>query len=197
MKENMNNTDILMENETMTIETFTDMIKDALSSHLEDCTMEAQEVRKNNSVILHGPRITEPENNVAPCIYLDNAFREYQNGRDFDEIVTAIVEDYKQNCQISGFDASVITDYERVKEKICFKVVNTDLNKELLADVPHIPFHDLSEIFYVLIDNIPGQNASVLIRNKFLDDYWNVDADTLFDIAKSNNERLLGGRWCQ
>lgn len=51
MKENMNKTELMMAKGTMTIETFTDMMKDALSSHIEeDCTREAQKVKKNNGV---------------------------------------------------------------------------------------------------------------------------------------------------
>ena len=149
MKENkkMNNTEFIMAKGTMTIETFMDVLKDALASHLPDCILEVQEAQKNNGVILHGIRIMEPECNIAPCIYLDDAFIDYQDGRDFQEIVTAVAENYKQNRPVFGFDATFITDYERVKERICFKVINTDLNRELLADVPHVPFHDLSVFF--------------------------------------------------
>lgn len=195
MKENkkMNNTEFIMAKGTMTIETFMDVLKDALAFHLPDCILEVQEAQKNNGVILHGIRIMEPESNIAPCIYLDDAFIDYQDGRDFQEIVTAVAENYKQNRPVFGFDATFITDYEHVKERICFKVINTDLNKELLADVPHVPFHDLSVVFYVLIDSIPGQNASIMVHNSHMAD-WEVDTDELFKTAKSNTQRILRGK---
>lgn len=193
MKENMNNTDFMMENGTMALETFTDMMKDALSSRIEGCTMEAQETKKNNGVVLHGIRIIDPESNIAPIIYLDEVFKDYQNGRRFEEIVTAVFENYEKNRLIVDFDVRDIMDYERVKEKICYKVINTALNKELLADIPHVPFCDLSVVFYVRIDSIPEQGGSVMIHNRFLAE-WGVDTDTLFEIARSNTQRLLEGK---
>lgn len=190
---NVNNTDHFMAKGTMTIETFMNMVKDALASHLRDCTIKSQEVKKNNGVILHGLCIMEPESNIAPVIYLDNAFKDYQNGRDFHEIVTAIAEDYKKNHPLSGFDATIMNDYVRVKDRICFKVINTALNSELLSGVPHIPFWDLAVVFYILLDSIPGQNASIMVQNSNMID-WEVDTDILFKTAKANTQRLLGGK---
>lgn len=190
---NMNNTAFIVTKGTMTIETFTDMVKDKLSSHIRGCTLEVQETKKNNGVILHGIRIREPESNIAPVVYMDDYFKEYQSGRFLDEIVIAVAENYKKNRVISDFDTMNITDYERVKERICFKVVNTDLNRELLCDVPHVPFCDLSVVFYVLLDSIPGQSASVMVNNRFMD-IWGVDTDTLFEKAMYNTPRLLQGK---
>lgn len=191
MRENRNNTDLLMEEGIMTIESFMAMMMDALSSHLEDCTMEAQEVKKNNGVVRHGISIKEPDNNVAPCIYLDDAFKAYQSGRSFDEIVTAVVENYEES-RISDFDITMVRDFEQAKERLCFKVINSELNRELLSNVPHVPFCDLSVVFYLLIDNLPGQNGSVMVNNMFMAD-WGVDTETLFEIAKANTPRLLQG----
>lgn len=195
MKENkkMNNTDFMMAKGTMTLDTFADMMKDALSSYIEDCTFEVQETKKNNGVVLHGIRIIDPESNIAPVIYLDEVFKEYQNGRNFNEIVTMFIENYEKNRLTVDFDVKDIMDYERVKEKICYKVINTALNKELLADVPHVPFYDLSVVFYVRIDSIPGQGGSIMIHNSFLPE-WGVDKDMLFEIAKANTQRLLEGK---
>ena len=197
MKENnnkkMNNTDLMMAKGTMTIDAFADMMKDALSSCIEDCTLEVQETKKNNRVILHGIRIIDPESNIAPVIYLDEVFKEYQNGRSFDEIVTVVAEYYEKNRLTVDFDTRDIMDYERVKDKICYKVINTALNSELLSDVPHVPFCDLSVVFYVRIDSIQGQGGSIMIHNSLLGE-WGLDTDTLFEIAKSNTQRLLEGK---
>lgn len=189
----ISNTDFIMAKGTMSLETFTDLVKDELSVHFKDCTLEVQETKKNNGVVLHGIRIMEPESNIGPVMYLDDYFKDYQDGRFLNEIVMAIVEDYKKNCMISDFDIRIIKDYERVKERICFKVVNTDLNRELLSDVPHVPFCDLSVVFYVLLDNFPGQMASIAVSNKFMAG-WGVDTDTLFERAMCNTPRLLQGK---
>lgn len=190
---NMNNTNFIVTKGTMSIEIFTDMVKDKLSSHIGGCTLETQVTKKNNGVLLHGIRIMEPESNIAPVIYMDGYFKDYQDGRLLDEIVMAVVENYKKNCLISGFDTMSIMDYERVKERLCFKVVNTELNRELLCDVPHVPFCDLSVVFYVLLDSFPEQGASIMVNNKFMAG-WGVDTDALFEKAMYNTPRLLQGK---
>lgn len=195
MKENkkMNNTGFIMTKGTMTMETFINVMKDALASRIEGCTVEAHETRKNNGVVLHGIVIREEKSNTSPIIYLDNAFREYRNGKKFEDIVTSFVETYRKNCLTFDFDIEGFIDYEQARKKLCYKLVNTELNKKLLSEVPHIPFHDLSIVFYVLIDSIPGENGSIMVNNKFMDD-WGVDMDMLFETAKSNTKSLLKGK---
>lgn len=193
MEEIRSNAEVIMAKGSMTIETFTGMVKDALSRHMEGCSVETQETKKNNGVILHGICIREQESNIAPVIYMEGYFGEYQGGRAFSEIVAAVAENYRESCRISGFDIKSITDYERVKEKICFKVVNTDLNRELLSEVPNVPFCDLSVVFYVLLDSRQEQGVSFMINNRFMAD-WGVDTETLFERALHNTPRLLKGK---
>lgn len=95
--------------------------------------------------------------------------------------MTSFVETYRKNCLTFDFDIEGIMDYEQARGKICYKLVNTELNKELLSEVPHIPFHDLSIVFYVLIDSIPRENGSIMVNNKFMDD-WGVDPERMKDI---------------
>ncbi|MCI6241690.1 MAG: DUF5688 family protein [Agathobacter sp.] len=45
------------------------------------------------------------------------------------------------------------TDFNHVQDKICYKLVNRDKNKELLSDAPYLPFHDLAV-------NVTGVNVS-------------------------------------
>lgn len=193
MAEIRNDAEVIMAKGSMTIETFTGMVKDALSLHMEGCSVEAQEMKKNNGVILHGICIREQESNIAPVIYMEGCFREYQGGRPFSEIVEAVAENYRKNYRISGFDIKGIADYERVKGKICFKVVNTDLNRELLSEVPSVPFCDLSVVFYVLLDSRQEQGASFMVNNRFMAG-WGVDTETLFERALHNTPRLLKGK---
>lgn len=187
----LNSTDLMMAKGTMTIAMFRDMMKDALASCIEGCTLEDQDARKNNGVVCHGICIRDPERNIAPCIYLDDAFEDYQNGRNFNEIVTAFVKNYEQNRPLFDFDTTLVTDYGRVKNSICLKIVNTKLNRELLSDVPHVQFLDLSVVFYILLDDLLGKNASILVKNEHMVN-WGVDTDTVYEMAKANTQRLLG-----
>ena len=193
---NFNNNEggIVMTTGTMTMDVFAGTVKEALSVYFEDCTIQLQEVTKNNGRILHGISIREKDSNIAPTIYLEAFFEQYQNGRDFVDIVKELAKVYEAhrvpNC--FGFDAGMITDYSRAKDSICFKVVNTERNTELLSDVPSIPFCDLSVIFYIKMPKMDGQEASVTIHNSLMDS-WDVDTETLFEVAKYNTQRLMPG----
>lgn len=184
----------IMTTGTMEIEVFAQTVRDALSVYFEDCTVELQDVTKNNGRIYHGICICEAGSNIAPAIYLDELFSDYRKGRDFVEIVKTVSKIYEEN-RVPGcfrFDVGMITDYGRVKDKICLRVVNTDRNRKLLSDVPHVPFCDLAVIFHVKLPGLQGQEASVTIRNGLMDS-WGVDVDTLYQVAKYNTPRLLPG----
>ena len=185
---------IVMTTGTMTMDVFAGTVKEALAVYFEDCTIQVQEVKKNNGRILHGLTIREQASNLAPTIYLEAFFEQYQDGRSFVDIVKEIARVYETH-RVPGcfaFDTGIITDYERAKDSICFKVVNTERNMELLSDVPSIPFCDLSIIFYIKMPKMDDQEASVTIHNSLMDS-WGIDTDTLFEVAKYNTPRLLPG----
>ena len=52
--------------------------------------------------------------------------------------MTSFVETYRKNCLTFDFDIEGFMDYEQARKKLCYKLVNTELNKELLSEVPHI-----------------------------------------------------------
>lgn len=91
-----------------------------------------------------------------------------------------IADNYRQSGRLPDFDIKDIQEYERAKEKLCLKIINTDLNRKLLSDVPHVPFCDLSVVFYIFLDRVPDQNASVLVSNQIMD-VWGVNTDTLYE----------------
>ena len=63
-----------------------DQIKDFLPEKYADATVELQEVTKNNDTVLTGILIKTEESNIAPNIYLEGFFEQYQDGRDMDDI---------------------------------------------------------------------------------------------------------------
>ena len=186
---------IIMTNGTMTMDAFAGTVRDALSVYFEDCSIQLQEVTKNNGLILHGLCIREEDSNIAPTIYLEGFYEQYQAGRSFVDIVKEIARVYEDNRVTGSFNPDIIMDYERIKDYICGKVVNTERNTTLLSDVPSVPFCDLSIIFFVKLPDYKEQAASITIHNSLMDS-WGVDTDTLYEVAKNNTPRLLPGNVC-
>lgn len=84
------------------------------------------------------------------------------------------------------------TGFFLVHDKLFFSLVNTELNKELLSDVPHIPYNDMAVIFY-LASYDESQMKLTIIRND-LWKQWQVSEEVLFNHAQYNAPRLLGAR---
>lgn len=146
-------------------------------------------VQKNNGICLDGLCIIRTESaksNINPTIYLNGYYNDFENARPLDEIISAIIKTDSDN-QPSNFDISQFVDFDKVKDYIHCKVINTALNDILLSDVPHFDMLDLSVIFYVVTKEF-GDEGTITIHNNHLN-IWNISEQELFEIAKSNNHK--------
>lgn len=187
---------IVMMNGTITTkEAFVGTVKAAMKAMYSDgYTVRVQEVQKNNGMVLSGLTIQKVGVNIAPTIYLDSFYEEYRNGRTLESIVNAISATYEQHKVEKSFDVERISDYDAVKDRICFKLINAEKNKELLKDVPYVPFMDLAIVFYVLVDQSADGNATALVRNAMMAVWGNPSVDEVYELAKMNTQRLFRGR---
>ena len=81
-------------------------------------------------------------------------------------------------------------NYEKVRPRIIYKLVNTGKNKELLEDIPHMEFLDLSIVFQCLVTQEDLGMASILIYNAHLK-MWDVSVEDLYQAAHENTKSLL------
>ena len=187
---------IAMMNTTInSMEVFAATVKEAVEASLgEGYEVNINEVLKNNSTRLTGLTIKTEESNVAPTIYLEGSFERYKAGdATLPVIVSEIISVYESHKTTMSFDASLVTDFSACKERICYKLVNADRNRELLSDAPHIIVcDDLAVIFYILVSNDGEGTATITVRNN-MSDLWGVATDELFKIALANTQRLFRG----
>ena len=78
---------------------------------------------------------------------------------------------------------------ERVKGRICAKLVNRTKNAHLIEGAPHRDFLDLTVVYYVFLEQFEGV-TSILIRNDMLT-RWNVDEEEIYTHAMENSPELL------
>ena len=109
--------------------------------------------------------------------------------KDMDEILTRIAEVRLTAMPEQGFDVSNVLDFEQVKDKIIPKLINAEMNQELLANRPHMMEADLAIQFMVQVDRSEDGVASCAIDNKMLEGYG-IEVDELYQIAMENMERL-------
>ena len=62
-------------------------------------------------------------------------------------------------------DTKLFLNYENIRKNIIFKLINTEKNKELLEELPHIEYMDMSIVFHCLIPHQEHEMASILVHN--------------------------------
>ena len=128
---------------------------------------------------------------VAPNIYLGDFYNEYQNGECLENVIEHITNVYftaAKNELVQNYQH--IADFNSIKDKIAYKIINPERNKELLSDIPHRDFFNLSIVLYCILDCTEEGTASFLIHNNHLD-IWETDADALFDLAFKNTPNIF------
>ncbi len=175
----------------MEFSSFTMFVREEVEKRTEDCyKVRLDDVRKNNGVVLRGLTVTQDDSNISPTIYLNSYYEKYIKGRaTLVNVVNDVMDTYRRNKVNQSVDMCYFLNYESVKERVIYKLVNTEKNKELLEDVPHIEFLDLSIIFQCLVAQEDLGRASILIHNVHLK-LWEVSVDTLYQAAKENTQRL-------
>ena len=155
----------------MTYEKFLETIRKEVQKRADsDWCVYLQDFIKNNDVVYNGLTIMDSNFNLAPTIYLNNFYDRY--GDDIDSAVEEVLRIYNENKPDSKYDMSFFKVWESVKDKIAYKIVNTEWNSNLLRDVPHISFLDLSVVFYMILEHDDEGNATVLLHNEHLKAYW-------------------------
>lgn len=176
---------------------FQDYVQMTIPEHLPDEYKDAQirshEVEKNNGLILHGITVTPKDSNIAPNVYLDNYFRQYEEGRDLDELMEQITHVVVSNIKAPeefGNVAEKFQDFEFVKNNIVMVAVNTQRNAKLLSQVPHQEREDLSLIYKVMLSRDLEGTATITIRNEHMA-MWGVSADEIHELAVANTKEIL------
>ena len=155
-----------------------------------DPTIELGKVLKNNSVEFDTIMIREKDEDIVPNIFLTSYYRQYIEGRSVESIAEEIIGIYSENKD--RFDMSRLGDlsFEFFKDRIFFKLVNEDMNRKLIEDLPYVRTGNLILIFACLIEHDPSGIASIRINNSLMKK-WNIDVKTLLETAAENTIRLF------
>lgn len=175
----------------MEIMEFCQKVKRNLADYMGDTvTITIKQITKNNGIVFHSIIITEKEKNISPNIYLDRLYEEYENGRTFRAVMDEILSTYKE-CKIKeNLDMGFFMDYEKMKEKVLYKIISYEKNKELLLQVPCIPVLDMAIVFYCILPQEELGNATILIYNNHLK-MWGITKEQLHQDALKNTERIM------
>ncbi len=177
---------------SLNFEEFCSDIAENIYNYLPEQNIESvkiEKVCKNNGVECTGLVVILVNENVAPNIYLDYFYMLYKQGRNLDDILSMISEEYR-NAKNSIRNTNFDIDLTNLKENIIIKLVNYEKNKDKLCFCPHIKYLDLAITFRYLVRLDEKGLASAMIKKSDIDK-WNITLEELYDMALYNTKRLF------
>ena len=153
-------------------------------------TLKIQTITKNNGTHYDGLIILQPGSNIAPTIYLTPYYHRYLDGVPLEDIYNDILTTYERHLPEADFDIEMFTNFNRARSRIVMRLISKEYNQALLADIPHIDYHDLAIVFYCLVYADADNQGSILIHNSHMN-MWNTCIDDLYQLAQYNTPKLL------
>jgi hypothetical protein len=168
----------------MKFEQFVEEVKKEVKSFLgEDYNVSVNCVLKINRE-LQGISIRHQSSAVAPSVYLEDFYVEYQNGKEIKQIAKEIID--MSSCRKPNVNVVMenIQDYEWTKSRLRVKLINHEKNVKLLQSVPYETLLDLAIVPYILLAN--GEEIMSTTVNNQLLDRWGVTKNEMLEQAKEN-----------
>lgn len=178
--------------ETMSYETFIkEVLKRMEEEFSKEYTITVNPVTKNNSIHLDGLVIMKEGDKAAPTIYLNSFYERYEKGNDIGEVVEEIKNLYHKSQAAEQYSTSIcFEDFEELKAKIIFRVVNFYRNEKMLHAVPYKKMLDLAVTYHYLVESSKEGIRTVRITNELMEK-WNTNLNEIAELAKENTPRLF------
>lgn len=158
-----------------------------------ETTVRVKPVRRNNDFSSDGLNIIKDENIFSPTVFLDECYEEYLKGRSIVGIVSDITGFYNSHESANSLDISYFYNFTDVASHLAFRLINFERNIEMLSEVPFERYLDFAVVCFCLVTHPIFGIGSILIKDEHLD-YWNINKDTLFNVARNNASKILPPR---
>lgn len=180
----------------MEYEIFKEVVKEKFKEFLpewyQDAKVVVQPVNKvNHTLDGLSVRVSEEGANISPTIYINHMYEDYLSCDDLSATLMRAADGYMramENAQNINVDEIIHGD--GAKDKVVFQLVNTEQNKEMLADMPHREFKDLS-VIYRMVVKIDGEGIASTPIHHGLAEKLGFTEEQMFKLAAENTKRLL------
>lgn len=162
-------------------------VEEIIKKELDDGVVMVRDVLKNNSIRAQAISVVREGEQATPTIYLQNYYIDYKNGRTIKNICYEIFETYLYGIDNFKMDINIqdISDFEKIKDIIYYKIINYEMNQSLLSRIPHFKFLDLAIVFYIMVSRDDEGQATALINNHHIAG-WEITPGQLRNIAFEN-----------
>lgn len=123
---------------------------------------------------------------ISPTLYINDMYKEYLKTGDLQETIQNAADTMDR-----AFGRAVVSlDKSEAKDNIIFQLVNTAQNEDILKNVPHREFQDLS-IIYRWVVSVDERGMSSTMINNNLAKELGMGEEQLFKAAAENTRRIL------
>ena len=138
---------------------------------------------KNNDLEQTGILVRMPQETATPVIYLDAYFRQYEEGRGMEDILTEIagIRDRAVPESISALGADFLSDYENVRPLLQMRIYDTEKNEKRLSRIVHHSFGDYSCAYSVLLSSGNGEHSMSAMVTPELMETWGITKKKLHE----------------
>ena len=152
-------------------------------------------IEKNNNNQRTALLIRKKDDHIVPTIYLEEFFTQYKNGDDIKSISQDIIALYQKACDLRPEPIAQFLEFEEMREKIYYRIVNYKKNQKQLEKMVYRPFLDLAITFHCMVHQSDQNVQSIAITKEMLS-YWEITSEELWEIAQDNTPNLLEGKIC-
>ncbi|MFR4029016.1 MAG: DUF5688 family protein [Coprococcus sp.] len=176
----------------MKYEIFREVVADTFQNYLpeeyKNMEMKIVSVNKVNRMMDGINLIGNGEKAVSPTIYINDMYDHYTLCNDLQEAIQSgadrMVEAFKKCPEVPAIG------FAEAKDNIVFQLVNTEQNREMLAEVPHREFQDLS-IIYRWVVKVDAEGIQSTVVKNGLAEQFGVNEEQLFKLAAENTRRIF------
>lgn len=175
----------------MSYEVFCNYMQEKLQQYYGvDSNVKLSSVQKVNGVLLRGITVFRENQNIMPTLYLESFYEEYEDGKPIQKVIQKFIEEYDKACIYEDFDISFYEEYEKVKPHLGFKIINYEMNWQLLQFVPHKCYLDFAIVCYCnIVDDRIGK-GSILVRNEHVK-MWGITEELVLEDSMNNMKRMM------
>lgn len=177
----------------MNYDEFTEELKKSILDELQsigfddNVKFKVNDTIKNNDIIIKKLSIIPQNSESIGIDYpITSVYEEYKLGTPIAYIAGEIVSSFKKAMRELPKNYNDINDFDKIQFDIVIQLVNYEMNKERLKNLPHIKILDLAVIFRWVVKSDDEGTYSTVITNDTIQD-WEMTAGELYAIAIKNS----------
>ncbi|MDD3277909.1 MAG: DUF5688 family protein [Lachnospiraceae bacterium] len=150
--------------------------------------VQIQQVQKNNGIVFQAMSILTNGEKISPVLYLEGFYQRYQQGVPIAHLAKLVLAQYRENKKNQNLDFTFFKHYEKVKDNIFCKIINSEKNRALLQSVPCRKILDLAIVCYYQVDQALMKGAVIQINDQHIA-VWEISEQELLNTAIANTVR--------